>query len=124
METGSVSLHRICLLFLSSNLQNDAHCGPYAEVHYKAVPSDNNNTFILKVQEMLEALSNEWVAFQQCLIDSDAMLKKSKEKFKTGLLHSAEDLKKSVGSLQDDLNIKGAFSAKIPVDEVTIFCYY
>eukprot|EP00795_Rhopilema_esculentum_P016694 gene16694-8141_t len=69
------------------------------------------------VQQMLEALSNEWVAFQQCLIDSDAMLKKSKEKFKTGLLHSAEDLKKSVTALQDDLNLKGAFSAKIPVNE-------
>ena len=93
------------------------------EVHDKAAPSDNNYDLILKVQEMLEALSNEWVAFQQCLIDSDAMLKKSKEKFKTGLLHSAEDLKKSVGSLQDDLNIKGAFSAKIPVDEVTSFYY-
>ena len=69
---------------------------------------------------MLEALSNEWVAFQQCLIDSDAMLKKSKEKFKTGLLHSAEDLKKSVAALQDDLNLKGAFNAKIPVNEVIL----
>ena len=67
---------------------------------------------------MLDALSNEWILFQQCLIDSDAMLKKSKEKFKTGLLYSAEDLKKSVSTLQDDLSVKGAFSAKIPIDEV------
>eukprot|EP00794_Sanderia_malayensis_P010712 gene10712-11859_t len=70
-----------------------------------------------EVQKMLEDLSSEWVAFQQCLIDSDAMLKKSKDKFKTGLLHSSEDLKKSIALLQDDLNSKGPFSAKIPVAE-------
>ena len=68
---------------------------------------------------MLEALSNEWISFQQCLIDSDAMLKKSKDKFKSGLLHSAEDLKKSVNLLHDDLTLKGAFSAKIPINEVS-----
>lgn len=67
---------------------------------------------------MLEALSTEWISFQQCLIDSDAMLKKSKDKFKSGLLNSSEELKKSVISLQDDLNTKGAFSAKIPIPEV------
>lgn len=66
---------------------------------------------------MLEALSNEWVLFQQCLIDSEGMLKKSKEKFKSGLLFSAEDFKKSVNLLQDDLAAKGAYSAKIPIDE-------
>ena len=70
---------------------------------------------------MLEALSNEWVLFQQCLIDSEGMLKKSKEKFKSGLLFSAEDFKKSVNLLQDDLAAKGAYSAKIPIDEVNYF---
>jgi len=69
------------------------------------------------IQAMLEALSNEWVLFQQCLIDSEGMLKKSKEKFKSGLLFSAEDFKKSVNLLQDDLAAKGAYSAKIPIDE-------
>ena len=73
---------------------------------------------------MLEALSNEWVSFQQCLIDNDSMLKKSKEKFKSGLLYSAEDLKKSVNQLHDDLAAKGAFSAKIPVDEVNRLVFH
>ena len=45
---------------------------------------------------MLDQLSGEWVAFQQCLIDSDAMLKKSKEEFKTGLIHSSDEFKKTV----------------------------
>ena len=78
--------------------------------------------FAFQIQEMLEALSNEWVSFQQCLIDCDIMLKKSKDKFKSGLLYSAEDLKKSVNLLSDDLAIKGAFSAKVPIDEV--YCLF
>ena len=72
---------------------------------------------------MLEQLSGEWVAFQQCLIDSDAMLKKSKEKFKTGLLYSAEELKKSVNNLQDSFTMGGPFSGKIGVVQVSVgFC--
>ncbi len=72
---------------------------------------------------MLDALSTEWVLFQQCLIDCDGMLKKSKEKFKTGLLHSSEELKRSIALLQDDLQNKGAFSAKIPIPEVCVSKY-
>ena len=73
---------------------------------------------------MLDALANEWESFQQCLIDCDSMLKKTKEKFKSGLLFSAEDLKKSVNLLHDDLAAKGAFSAKIPVDEVNYIVFH
>ena len=56
---------------------------------------------------MLDELDNEWVTFQQCLIDSDVMLKKHKEKFKTGLIHSSEEFKKSVANLLDDFNSNG-----------------
>lgn len=67
---------------------------------------------------MLDQLSGEWVSFQQCLIDSDAMLKKSKEKFKTGLIHSSEDFKKTVTTLFDEFQNKGPFSSSIAVKEV------
>lgn len=67
---------------------------------------------------MLDQLNGEWVAFQQCLIDSDAMLKKSKEKFKTGLIHSSEDFKKTVTTLFDEFQNKGPYSSSISVKEV------
>lgn len=73
-----------------------------------------------QVQVMLDELSGEWVAFQQCLIDSDAMLKKSKEKFKTGLIHSSEEFKKTVTTLFDDFQSKGPFNSSIGVPEVRI----
>lgn len=67
---------------------------------------------------MLDQLNGEWLSFQQCLIDSDVMLKKSKEKFKTGLIHSSEDFKKTVITLFDDFQNKGPFSSSINVKEV------
>lgn len=67
---------------------------------------------------MLDELSGEWYAFQQCLIDSDVMLKKSKEKFKTGLLVSAEEFKKTVAVLMDDFRGKGPFSSSISTAKV------
>lgn len=74
--------------------------------------------FASQVQEMLDQLSGEWVAFQQCLIDSDAMLKKSKEKFKTGLIHSSEEFKKTVSTLFDEFHNRGPFSSSVSVKEV------
>ena len=67
---------------------------------------------------MLEQLSGEWVLFQQCILDSDVMLKKSKEKFKTGLIHSSEEFKKTVGTLFDEFQTKGPFNSAIAVKEV------
>ena len=62
-----------------------------------------------EVSTMLEALTNEWMEFQQCLIDSDVMLKKYKEKFKTGLIHSSEEFKKNVQTLLEDFTTNGKF---------------
>ena len=63
--------------------------------------------YILQVRHMLDELDNEWVTFQQCLLDSDVMLKKNKEKFKTGLIHSSEEFKKSIANLLDDFSSNG-----------------
>ncbi|XP_064408838.1 dynein axonemal heavy chain 2 [Latimeria chalumnae] len=65
------------------------------------------------VHAMLESLNGEWMSYQQCLIDSDTMLKKHKEKFKTGLIHSADEFKKKVRSLVDDFISKGPFTTHI-----------
>ncbi|XP_043933259.1 dynein axonemal heavy chain 2 [Protopterus annectens] len=68
------------------------------------------------VRKMLDSLNGSWLSFQQCLIDSEAMLKKQKEKFKTSLLFSAEDLKKKVHMLQEDFASKGPFSSTVGCD--------
>lgn len=74
-------------------------------------------SFNNQVQEQLQTLGPAWIAFQQCLIDCDEMLKRDKEKFKSGLLSSAEDFKKSVVSLEDEFLLRGPTSSKIAVNE-------
>lgn len=61
-----------------------------------------------QVLEMLESLNGEWLAFQQILLDSEQMLKKHKEKFKTGLIHAADDFKKKAHNLLEDFELKGS----------------
>lgn len=56
---------------------------------------------------MLADLSPEWMKFQEILIEADSMLKKHKEKFKTGLLAQSEEFKKQVSSLVDDFHTRG-----------------
>ncbi|KAK1153304.1 dynein heavy chain 2, axonemal [Acipenser oxyrinchus oxyrinchus] len=69
------------------------------------------------VQQMLEDLNGEWLSFQQCIIDSDAMLKKHKEKFKTSLIHSAEEFKKKVHSISEEFTASGPFSSSVGPDQ-------
>ena len=73
--------------------------------------------YFFKVQEQLQTLGPAWIAFQQCLIDCDDMLRKSKEKFKAGLLASSEEFKKAVGNLEDEFALRGPISPKIAVNE-------
>ena len=61
---------------------------------------------------MLENLGSEWVAFQQCIIDTEVMLRKNKEKFKTGLLSQAEEFRKRVGGLTSDFLQQGPFTSQ------------
>uniref|UniRef100_A0A8C8SM12 Dynein axonemal heavy chain 2 n=1 Tax=Pelusios castaneus TaxID=367368 RepID=A0A8C8SM12_9SAUR len=65
------------------------------------------------VLQTLAALNSEWLAFQQCVLESDVMLKKHKEKFKTGLIHSADDFKKKAQVLLQDFGTKGPFSSAV-----------
>uniref|UniRef100_A0A8C5L4X8 Dynein axonemal heavy chain 2 n=1 Tax=Jaculus jaculus TaxID=51337 RepID=A0A8C5L4X8_JACJA len=65
------------------------------------------------VLEMLESLNGEWAIFQQTLLDSEQMLKKHKEKFKTGLIHSADDFKKKARNLVEDFELKGPFTSSV-----------
>ncbi|KAK3546101.1 hypothetical protein QTP70_022875 [Hemibagrus guttatus] len=69
------------------------------------------------IQKMLEALNSEWVWFQQVLIDSNGMLKKHKEQFKSGLLFSAEEFKKKTQSVMHDFTITGPFSSNVSSGE-------
>ncbi|KAG8148176.1 hypothetical protein E2320_022465 [Naja naja] len=57
------------------------------------------------VLQLLGDLNSEWLAFQQCLLDSETMLKKHKEKFKTGLIHCADDFKKKAQNLLQDFDM-------------------
>lgn len=52
------------------------------------------------------------------------MLKKSKEKFKTGLLLSAEEFKKTVSILLDEFRNKGPFNSDISTDRVSKMTKY
>ncbi|KAL2765787.1 dynein axonemal heavy chain 2 isoform 1 [Daubentonia madagascariensis] len=65
------------------------------------------------VLEMLDGLNGEWVVFQQTLLDSEQMLKRHKEKFKTGLIHSADDFKKKAHTLLEDFELKGPFTSNV-----------
>ena len=56
---------------------------------------------------MREVLNDEWVWFQQVLIDSDIMLQKHKEKFKNGLILSSEELKKKIQTTLQEFNSTG-----------------
>ncbi|XP_066267393.1 dynein axonemal heavy chain 2-like isoform X1 [Branchiostoma lanceolatum] len=69
-----------------------------------------------ETRQKLEDLSNAWVSFQQCLIDSDAMLKRHKDKFKSGLIASSEEFKKQVANLVDEFSTKGPFSSQAGCD--------
>lgn len=65
---------------------------------------------------MLDSLNGEWVIFQQTLLDSEQMLKRHKEKFKMGLIHSADDFKKKAHNLLEDFESKGTpFSTLLPL---------
>uniref|UniRef100_G1NZY7 Dynein axonemal heavy chain 2 n=1 Tax=Myotis lucifugus TaxID=59463 RepID=G1NZY7_MYOLU len=65
------------------------------------------------VLEMLNSLNGEWVIFQQTLLDSEQMLKKHKEKFKTSLIHSADDFKKKAHNLLEEFGTKGPFTSSV-----------
>ncbi|XP_077117756.1 dynein axonemal heavy chain 2 [Ranitomeya variabilis] len=68
------------------------------------------------VLQTLDSLNKAWLSFQQSLIDGEAMLKKSKEKFKTGLIHTADEFKKKSRSLLEEFTDRGPFSSSVGCD--------
>ncbi|KAL8578353.1 Dynein heavy chain 2, axonemal [Nucella lapillus] len=69
------------------------------------------------VIEMHNDLGNEWVRFNQALIDAEVMLKKHKERFRSNLLAQSEEFKKHVANLMEEFTTKGPFTSNIPTDE-------
>lgn len=51
------------------------------------------------MQTTLDGLGGQWTKFTEALVESEGMLKKHKEKFKTSLLGQAEEFKKQVSYL-------------------------
>ncbi|CAI5672498.1 unnamed protein product [Oreochromis niloticus] len=68
------------------------------------------------VQEMRDVLNEEWVWFQQVLIDSDIKLQKQKEKFKNSLVISYEELKKQIEATVEEFSTKGPFNSALGTD--------
>ncbi|OON14263.1 ATPase family protein [Opisthorchis viverrini] len=58
-------------------------------------------------------LANDWIQFQNTLLAAEQMIKKCKEKFKTGLLGDSEEFKRAVANLLAELQSTGPYSADL-----------
>ncbi|XP_062456936.1 LOW QUALITY PROTEIN: dynein axonemal heavy chain 2, partial [Rhea pennata] len=61
--------------------------------------------------QLLGALEGERLAFERALREGDAMLQRHKERFRTGLVHHADDLKKKARGLLEEFAAAGPFSS-------------
>ncbi|KAM9820319.1 LOW QUALITY PROTEIN: dynein axonemal heavy chain 2 [Neosynchiropus ocellatus] len=68
------------------------------------------------VQDLRETLAGEWLCFQQVLTDSDVVLKKHKEKFKSSVVLSSEELKKQIQTCMQEFHTSGPFSSLLSPD--------
>ncbi|XP_028285542.1 dynein heavy chain 2, axonemal [Parambassis ranga] len=68
------------------------------------------------VLEMCEGLNEEWVCFQQVLIDSDTLLQKHKDKFKNSYILSSEELDKKIETAVEDFHTKGPFDSVLSTE--------
>lgn len=66
---------------------------------------------------MLAQLEERWQHYLQCLTDSEEMLKKLREKFKTKLLQQSEEFKKNVSELVSDFKANGPFTSSTTPEE-------
>ncbi|XP_055012614.1 dynein axonemal heavy chain 2 [Boleophthalmus pectinirostris] len=64
-----------------------------------------------EVLDLREVLNEDWVWFQQVLIDCDVTLQKEKERFKNRLLISSEEFKKKIQSTVQEFNSTGPFDS-------------
>ena len=65
-------------------------------------------------------LPHLWAAFKSCLVDSDNMLKKHKEKFRTGLLQDADDFKRTVTEIAETFEAEGPFTSDASQEQVRL----
>ncbi|XP_065175861.1 dynein axonemal heavy chain 2-like isoform X2 [Sycon ciliatum] len=73
------------------------------------------------VRIKIDSLDRCWKNYLQCLDDSDAMLKQTKESFRAGLLQSAEELKRNVMQACDDFQHKGPYSNAVSTQDALGF---
>ena len=66
---------------------------------------------------MLEELDDHWQSYLLCLTESEEMLKKLREKFKSKLLQQSEDFKKNVSEMVADFKANGPFSSSTTPEE-------
>ncbi|XP_022235820.1 dynein heavy chain 2, axonemal-like [Limulus polyphemus] len=66
-----------------------------------------------KFQKMLEELDEKWNSFEGSMKQAEEMLKKNKERFKAGLLQSAEDFKQQSAYLMSEFNEKGPLNISV-----------
>ena len=74
-----------------------------------------------QVLDKFTSLPHIFTSFRQCLVDSDGMLKKHKEKFRTGLLQDAEDFKRTVNDLVEAFESGGPFTSETTLEQVRRF---
>lgn len=71
-----------------------------------------------QVLDKFTSLPHLFTAFRQCLVDSGGMLKKHKEKFRSGLLQDAEDFKRTVNDLVEAFESGGPFTSEATQEQV------
>ncbi|KAM8972622.1 dynein axonemal heavy chain 2 [Pelodytes ibericus] len=99
----------------------DSLRGELSKIESQILPIHEQFTILEKYEVVMEesfmqtlsSLNGAWICFQQSLIDSEGMLKKYKEKFKNGLIHTAEEFKKKSHSLLDEFTSSGPFSSSV-----------
>nr|CAH8839495.1 unnamed protein product [Trichobilharzia regenti] len=100
---------------LSEQGEIQAKFGPLEEQF--AILDKCEVTYTEEVSSRRANLANDWVQFQSSLASAEMMIKKSKEKFKVGLLSDTEEFKRAVSHLLQDLQTNGPFAAHLQPQE-------
>uniref|UniRef100_A0A3Q0KTZ4 Dynein axonemal heavy chain 2 n=1 Tax=Schistosoma mansoni TaxID=6183 RepID=A0A3Q0KTZ4_SCHMA len=100
---------------LSEQIEIQAKFGPLEEQF--AILDKCEVTYSDEISNRRVNLANDWVQFQSSLASAEMMIKKSKEKFKVGLLNDTEEFKRAVSTLLQELQMKGPFAANLKPQE-------
>ncbi|CAH8511548.1 unnamed protein product [Schistosoma rodhaini] len=100
---------------LSEQIEIQAKFGPLEEQF--AILDKCEVTYSDEISNRRVNLANDWVQFQSSLASAEMMIKKSKEKFKVGLLNDTEEFKRAVSTLLQELQMKGPYAANLKPQE-------